>query len=69
MENISVFGIAIIVLIVFAVIVVSRAVRTVPPGETWTVERFARAALAGSAAIAGASTSRAQFSGTARRAS
>ncbi len=42
MENISVFGIAIIVLIIFAVIVVSRAVRTVPQGETWTVERFGR---------------------------
>ncbi len=42
MENISVFGIAIIVLIIFAVIVVSRAVRTVPQGDTWTVERFGR---------------------------
>jgi len=42
MDNISVFGIAIIVLIIFAVIVVSRAVRTVPQGENWTVERFGR---------------------------
>ncbi|MFQ5567222.1 MAG: SPFH domain-containing protein, partial [Paracoccaceae bacterium] len=42
MENISVFGIAIIVLIIFAVIVVSRAIRTVPQGENWTVERFGR---------------------------
>jgi regulator of protease activity HflC (stomatin/prohibitin superfamily) len=42
MDDISVFGIAIIVLIVFAVIIVSRAVRTVPQGENWTVERFGR---------------------------
>jgi len=42
MEGISVFGIAVIVLIVFAVILVSRAVRTVPQGENWTVERFGR---------------------------
>jgi regulator of protease activity HflC (stomatin/prohibitin superfamily) len=42
MEDISVFGVAIIVLIVFAVIIVSRAVRTVPQGENWTIERFGR---------------------------
>jgi regulator of protease activity HflC (stomatin/prohibitin superfamily) len=42
MDDISVFGIAIIVLIVFAIILVSRAVRTVPQGENWTVERFGR---------------------------
>jgi regulator of protease activity HflC (stomatin/prohibitin superfamily) len=42
MDGISVFGIAIIVLIVFAVILVSRAVRTIPQGENWTVERFGR---------------------------
>ncbi|MEM0944660.1 MAG: SPFH domain-containing protein [Pseudomonadota bacterium] len=34
--------IALIVLVVFAVILVSRAVRTVPQGENWTVERFGR---------------------------
>jgi regulator of protease activity HflC (stomatin/prohibitin superfamily) len=38
----DVFGIALIVLAVFAVIVVSRAVRTVPQGDNWTVERFGR---------------------------
>ena len=38
----DVFGIALIVLAVFAVIIVSRAVRTVPQGENWTVERFGR---------------------------
>jgi regulator of protease activity HflC (stomatin/prohibitin superfamily) len=42
MDDISVFGIAIIVLIVFAIILVSRAVRTIPQGENWTVERFGR---------------------------
>jgi len=42
MGDLSVFGIAIIVLIVFAIIIVSRAVRTVPQGENWTVERFGR---------------------------
>jgi regulator of protease activity HflC (stomatin/prohibitin superfamily) len=40
MEDISVFGIAIIVLIIFTIILVSRAVRTIPQGENWTVERF-----------------------------
>lgn len=42
MQDIGVFGIAIIVLVVFAVIVVSRAVRTVPQGWNWTIERFGR---------------------------
>jgi len=42
MEDISVYGIAIIVLIIFAVVIVNRAVRTVPQGENWTVERFGR---------------------------
>lgn len=32
----------VIALVVFAVIVVSRAVRSVPQGEEWTVERFGR---------------------------
>lgn len=32
----------VIVLVVFALIVVSRAVRSVPQGEEWTVERFGR---------------------------
>jgi len=41
-QQIGVFGIAIIVLIVFAIIVISRAVRAVPQGEEWTVERFGR---------------------------
>ena len=34
--------IAVIALLVFAIIVISRAVRTVPQGEEWTVERFGR---------------------------
>jgi len=38
----DVFGIALIVLAVFVLILVSRAVRTVPQGENWTVERFGR---------------------------
>jgi regulator of protease activity HflC (stomatin/prohibitin superfamily) len=42
MEGINVFGIAIVALIIFAVILVSRAVRTIPQGENWTVERFGR---------------------------
>ncbi|MEM7670384.1 MAG: SPFH domain-containing protein [Pseudomonadota bacterium] len=37
--------VALIVLVVVAVIVVSRAVRTVPQGENWTVERFGRYTL------------------------
>ncbi|MEM1275078.1 MAG: SPFH domain-containing protein [Pseudomonadota bacterium] len=36
------FPIALIVLVVFVLIIVSRAVRTVPQGENWTVERFGR---------------------------
>ena len=35
-------NIFVIVLVVFAIIVVSRAVRSVPQGEEWTVERFGR---------------------------
>lgn len=35
-------NIFVIVLVVFALIVVSRAVRSVPQGEEWTVERFGR---------------------------
>ena len=42
MEDISVLGIATIVLAIFAIILVSRAVRTIPQGENWTVERFGR---------------------------
>ncbi|MCL5777813.1 SPFH/Band 7/PHB domain protein [Limibaculum sp. FT325] len=41
-EDIGVFQIAVIVLVIFTVIVISRAVRTVPQGEEWTVERFGR---------------------------
>ncbi|MEM7506164.1 MAG: SPFH domain-containing protein [Pseudomonadota bacterium] len=36
------FPIALIILVIFVVIIVSRAVRTVPQGENWTVERFGR---------------------------
>ncbi len=35
-------NIFVIVLVVFALIVVSRAVRSIPQGEEWTVERFGR---------------------------
>ncbi|MEM7177911.1 MAG: SPFH domain-containing protein [Pseudomonadota bacterium] len=45
MIDVSIFEglpIALIVLVVFAIIIVSRAVRTVPQGENWTVERFGR---------------------------
>ncbi len=35
-------NIFVILLVVFAIIVVSRAVRSVPQGEEWTVERFGR---------------------------
>ncbi len=35
-------NIFVIALVVFAIIVVSRAVRSVPQGEEWTVERFGR---------------------------
>ena len=41
-EGINVFGIAVGVLAVFVFIVIFRAVRTVPQGEEWTVERFGR---------------------------
>ena len=39
---VSVFGIAVAVLAIFILIVIFRAVRTVPQGENWTVERFGR---------------------------
>ncbi len=39
---VSVFGIAVFVLAVFVLIAIFRAVRTVPQGEDWTVERFGR---------------------------
>ncbi|MEO1494235.1 MAG: SPFH domain-containing protein [Pseudomonadota bacterium] len=39
---VSVFGIAVAVLAVFVLIVIFRAVRTVPQSEEWTVERFGR---------------------------
>ncbi|MDT8344107.1 MAG: SPFH domain-containing protein [Thermohalobaculum sp.] len=41
-QSIGVFQIAVIVLVVFTILVISRAVRTVPQGEEWTVERFGR---------------------------
>lgn len=40
--NIGVFGIAVAILALFVLIVISRAVRSVPQGEEWTVERFGR---------------------------
>ncbi|MEM9043762.1 MAG: SPFH domain-containing protein [Pseudomonadota bacterium] len=36
------FPFALVILVVFVLIVVSRAVRTIPQGENWTVERFGR---------------------------
>jgi regulator of protease activity HflC (stomatin/prohibitin superfamily) len=39
---VSVFGIAVLVLIALVLIAIFRAVRTVPQGENWTVERFGR---------------------------
>lgn len=41
-EGISIFGIAVAILAAFVLIVIFRAVRTVPQGEEWTVERFGR---------------------------
>ncbi|MEM7058987.1 MAG: SPFH domain-containing protein [Pseudomonadota bacterium] len=41
-ENLSIFGIAVAVLALFIGIAIFRAVRTVPQGEEWTVERFGR---------------------------
>jgi len=38
----SIFGIAVGVLALFVAIAIFRAVRTVPQGEEWTVERFGR---------------------------
>ncbi|MEM1385541.1 MAG: SPFH domain-containing protein [Pseudomonadota bacterium] len=40
--NLNEFGIAAIVLVVFALILIARAVKTVPQGQEWTVERFGR---------------------------
>ena len=42
MDEIPVFAIFVLVLVVFAIIAISRAVRSVPQGEQWTVERFGR---------------------------
>ncbi|MEM6624064.1 MAG: SPFH domain-containing protein [Pseudomonadota bacterium] len=39
---VSVFSIAVGVLVIFALLVIARAVRTVPQGEEFTVERFGR---------------------------
>lgn len=41
-NDLSVFGVAVLVLAVFVLIVIFRAVRTVPQGENWTVQRFGR---------------------------
>ena len=41
-ESIDVFAIAVGVLVLFVLIVIFRAVRTVPQSEEWTVERFGR---------------------------
>ena len=40
--NVSVFGIAVAVLLILVLYFIVRAVRTVPQGEEWTVERFGR---------------------------
>jgi regulator of protease activity HflC (stomatin/prohibitin superfamily) len=42
MQDISVLGVVAIVLAIFAIILVARAVQTIPQGENWTVERFGR---------------------------
>jgi regulator of protease activity HflC (stomatin/prohibitin superfamily) len=42
MQGITVLGIAAIILGIFAIILVARAVRAIPQGENWTVERFGR---------------------------
>jgi regulator of protease activity HflC (stomatin/prohibitin superfamily) len=42
MDNILGFGPASLVLLAFAVILVFKAVKTVPQGENWTLERFGR---------------------------
>lgn len=41
-EGVNIFGVAVFVLAAFVLIVIFRAVRTVPQGEEWTVERFGR---------------------------
>ena len=41
-DEINVYGIAIGVFALFVLIVIFRAIRTVPQGEEWTVERFGR---------------------------
>jgi len=40
--NLGVLQIAVAVLVIFTIIVISRAVRSVPQGEEWTIERFGR---------------------------
>ncbi|MEM7189072.1 MAG: SPFH domain-containing protein [Pseudomonadota bacterium] len=40
--NMSIFGIAVAVLVFFVLVAIIRAVRTVPQGQEWTVERFGR---------------------------
>ena len=42
MEELLGLGISSIVLLVFALVIIFMAVRTVPQGETWTAERFGR---------------------------
>ncbi|MEM6944167.1 MAG: SPFH domain-containing protein, partial [Pseudomonadota bacterium] len=38
----TVVGIAATIFVIFVIVSVARAVRTVPQGEEWTVERFGR---------------------------
>lgn len=42
LSDLNVLQIAIVILLVFVLILVARAIRTVPQGEEWTVERFGR---------------------------
>ncbi len=42
LDQISIFGLVAVILAIFVLIVIFRAVRTVPQGENWTVERFGR---------------------------
>jgi len=41
-DELNVFAIVVAILAIFVLIVIFRAVRTVPQGEQWTVERFGR---------------------------
>ena len=41
-DQVTVFGIAVLILAAFVLLAIFRAVRTVPQGEEWTVERFGR---------------------------